>query len=135
MKRYVLERVYLKNGTLGIFDRNGLNIKTLELPDLSNYQNISCIPEGVYKVKKGVNTKGKNVFHVFNVPNRSGIQIHVANYTNQIKGCIAVGLKNGVKSNKCFTSDSAKAFNLMHSQLPDSFELEIKKKEAFTLLY
>lgn len=67
--------------------------KTLELPNKDNKSKVSCIPQGIYEVKK---TKGSpNIkythFDILNVPNRTGIKIHKGNYYSQIMGCILVG--------------------------------------------
>lgn len=49
------------------------------------------IPCGTYRVIE--DKKGKNgiSLSVLNVPNRSAIEIHCANYYNQLRGCIALG--------------------------------------------
>jgi len=64
---------------------------TLELPDLNNQSNISCIPDGQYKVKKYDSPSKGNVILLENVPNRTYIEIHAGNFTRQILGCILVG--------------------------------------------
>lgn len=69
--------------------------KTIELPWKQNQHNISCIPVGTYQVKYSFSPGLlKSTYEVLNVPNRSGIRIHVANYFSDLKGCI--GLGNGV---------------------------------------
>lgn len=86
-----------ENQTLGIltlWDDNDFpyyECRTLELPDKDNQKRISCIPEGVYTVKKRFSEKYKNHFHIQDVPNRDWILIHPANYVRQLLGCIAVG--------------------------------------------
>jgi len=91
--------------------------KTLELADKDNAPMISCIPAGEYECKytrspafsrrsykrwlkknPGKNRNDcpddvKNVYtyEIFDVPNRSGIRIHSANYTRQLRGCLALG--------------------------------------------
>jgi len=65
--------------------------KTLELPWLDNKVRESCIPEGIYKVKKRYSKKFKQHFHITNVPNRTYILIHAGNYHNQILGCVLCG--------------------------------------------
>ena len=81
-------------GQLLVFD--GLDkifeCKTLELSWKDNKSQISCIPTGVYHVKKTYsNTFQKELFQVMNVPGRDGIRIHAGNYVSQIKGCILPG--------------------------------------------
>lgn len=66
--------------------------KTVERPWLNNANNISCIPTGTYQVKWTLSPKFmKYTYQVMNVPNRSGIRIHSANYYSQLQGCIALG--------------------------------------------
>lgn len=66
--------------------------KTLELPDLNNLPNISCIPKGTYTCKYTFSKKFlRFTYEVLNVPKRSGIRIHSANFYYQIQGCIVLG--------------------------------------------
>ena len=64
---------------------------TLELPWLDNKARISCIPKNIYNVEKRTSTKYKEHFHILDVPNRSYILIHNANYVTQTLGCVLVG--------------------------------------------
>lgn len=66
--------------------------KTLELADKNNARDISCIPKGTYEVKWLFWwSKLKYAYEVQNVPNRSGIKFHSANYYFDLKGCIGLG--------------------------------------------
>lgn len=81
-------------GQLFVFDKNGNELFrcfTLELPWKENQRQISCIPEGRYKVVPRFSQKYKNHLHILDVPNRTWILIHEANYVHQLLGCIAVG--------------------------------------------
>ena len=64
---------------------------TLELPWRDNKKNISCIPTGVYKVKKRYSEKHKNHLHITGVTGRSYILIHSGNYNTHTLGCVLVG--------------------------------------------
>lgn len=84
--------------TLGVLEaqKNGVKLicKTLEIAWKNNAINISCIPTGEYKVKWSFsNTFKRFTYEITNVPGRSGIRIHPANYFHQLKGCIALGDK------------------------------------------
>jgi hypothetical protein len=69
------------------------NCVTLELPYKDNKKQISCIPKGTYRSSVGVsNTKGQ-VVYVKGVTNRTGILIHIGNYSKDTLGCILVGKK------------------------------------------
>lgn len=74
--------------------------KTLELPWLNNARNISCIPEGVYKVVPRSSKKYGNHLHVTGVEGRSLILVHWGNFVGSdnprtghpdVRGCILVG--------------------------------------------
>lgn len=103
---------------------------TLELPDKNNQRMISCIPKGKYicvKVSATTNIPYQHI-SISNVPMRSGVCIHKANYVNQLRGCIAVGgsevdiNKDGQKD----MTDSGKTFDNLMKILPYSFTLTIK---------
>lgn len=77
--------------TLGFFTYGSFSCVTVELPWKDNKQEISCYPAGTYQCRKIVSpTRGKCI-EVMNVPNRTNIQIHAANYARQLLGCTAVG--------------------------------------------
>jgi hypothetical protein len=90
----VTQNAYQTNGGFMIFDKQHSCVfkgKTLELPFLANQKQISSIPLGTYICEKMVHQTFGKCFQVYNVPNRSGIFIHVGNYHNQIRGCILLG--------------------------------------------
>jgi len=93
-----LQRIsYEKEGTYGVLlSESGEHFHTLELPWKDNQRNISCIPEGVYKYRiRSPEESGKFDYyhiHILDVPNRSYILIHAANYVSQLQGCIAPGV-------------------------------------------
>ena len=81
-------------GQLFVHDQNGeviFSCFTLELPWRENQSSISCIPEGTYPITHRVSKQFGNHFHILDVPNRTYILIHEANYVHQLRGCIAVG--------------------------------------------
>lgn len=104
------------------------NCYTLELPWKDNEKRVSCIPKGVYNVEKRQSTKYKHHFHILDVPNRSYILIHQANFVRQLKGCIAVGAtltdidKDGLRD----VTSSVATMNKLNKILPQTFKLEIK---------
>lgn len=146
-----LERQYKEDCTLGRFWAGDIPIYTLELPWKNNQSNISCIPEGIYPVEKTYSpaftkikrqkAKKKNpdiaeeelnqikvfLWEILDVPKRSGIRIHTANFVRQLKGCIAPGLElfdiDG--DGTIDISKSQKALDLLYTLLPDKFTLEI----------
>ena len=95
---------------------SGILIKTLELPWLNNAINKSCYPEGDYICKwleRSASGKYKRVWHVQNVPGRTGILWHAGNYLRNTNGCTLPGMSHGDRA----VWQSGKALNLMRSEL------------------
>ncbi len=92
----------LSEATMGvILTPSGSSYKTIEPPWDANKPNVSCIPDGEYVCRRDRTGRFK-FFSVTNVPERSHIEIHPANYyVNPIKGkqelhgCIALGQRIG----------------------------------------
>jgi len=101
--------------------------KTLELEEDINAVRDDCIPKGTYKVVRRFSEKYKNHFHILDVPNRSYILIHSANYSRQLLGCIAVGHAHididgdGLKD----VTSSKATMERLNEILPNEFELLI----------
>lgn len=76
-----------------LLDSNGLPLcVTLENLWLDNKPNISCIPNGEYKVKLQDSPKyGPNMWTLQHVIGRSHILIHWGNTAEDTRGCILVG--------------------------------------------
>jgi Family of unknown function (DUF5675) len=121
-------------GTLYIFDGSTVvyNCNTLELPNLGNQHDISCIPEGEYDVVKITLPEfSEPVFQVLSVPNRTGILIHRGNYATgtqiDTKGCILVG--NGFSDingdGNLDILDTVTVMTTLLNTLPDGFKLYI----------
>lgn len=101
--------------------------KTVELEVDCNAVRDDAIPFGTYKVKKRKSAKYGWHFHIQDVPNRSLILIHNANYSYQLLGCIAVGKKHIDINNdglKDVTSSKATMKKLLEL-LPNEFTLKI----------
>jgi hypothetical protein len=94
-----LIRKYHPQGTNGTIAYNGQTIcATIELPWKNNSARISCIPEGRYSLIKRYSPHFRSHFMLQDVPGRSYILIHPANYALvELKGCIApVSLITGI---------------------------------------
>jgi hypothetical protein len=134
--KVIISRQYNKNEVqASLFVFSGMEIKyrakTIELPDLGNQHNISCIPEGKYDCMKIVHPKLGNVFSVLTVPDRTGIMIHQGNYVNgphqNSTGCILPGeffedLDGNGTIDVC---NSKKVMDCLNEILPDLFQLII----------
>ena len=69
---------------------------TLENPWLNNQRNISCIPEGQYKVRLRTARESatKDYLHLLvqDVPDRSLVLFHTGNTAKDTRGCVLVGI-------------------------------------------
>ncbi len=66
---------------------------TIERPDLGNAPQVSCIPEGGYDLTLYYSNHNKRWVPLLqDVPDRSAIEIHPANYASELLGCIAPGV-------------------------------------------
>jgi len=91
MKHLTTVRSYLPIATIGYVDLPSKRLQSLERPWLNNKVSVSCIPEGTYLVKR--DRTGKHQYYAIqNVPNRTFIEQHAANYVSQLEGCQALGL-------------------------------------------
>ena len=84
--------------TFGQFIRDDgqVQCQTIELPWKDNAHSISCIPAGSYLCKRRWSPKhGAEVFGIEGVPDRSDIEIHVANDVRDLLGCVGVGTERG----------------------------------------
>lgn len=125
MKRKLVLNRLIENerqilGELKAYNESGVLLgvfKTLELPWLGNRRKVSCIPLGVYDIKRGISGKNGNVYNVLGVPDRIGIQIHVGNFYTQIEGCILVGHlhKDINKDGLLDVTDSRRAMNELYN--------------------
>jgi len=131
MKELDLIRVaYAPFGTFGKFVCNSNLLYTVERPWLANQHNVSCIPEGDYLCKPKFFTHGGGypAVEVLDVPNRSDILFHIANWPENVKGCIGVGNELGVLANKWAVLDSSQAFKaFMDFYGKEPFRLRIRQ--------
>lgn len=84
--------------TLGTLYAKGQVFKTLEPPWKENRSNISCIPPNLYNsvyLHQSASGKYKKVYHVRDVPKRSGILIHNGNLVKHTLGCVLIGYRLG----------------------------------------
>jgi hypothetical protein len=94
-------------GTFGVLTFDGSSLHTTELPWRDNAAGASCIPPGTYRCEIVQSPKFGRVYGLRDVPGRSNILIHAANYGGdkakglrcELLGCIApamtVGKLNG----------------------------------------
>lgn len=103
---------------------------TLELPWFDNKPFKSCIPEGKYSLiyRKSTSFHVKEGYLLENVPGRSGILVHTANSAEELKGCIAVGVKSSF-----LLYNSKDTLSKLISIIGQSDELNIIKMDSICL--
>lgn len=126
-------------GTFGVLTFGQDVVHTLELPWRENKQQKSCIPVGKYQCAIVKSPRFGRVYGVQNVPNRSNVLIHSANFagdvdkgwTTQLHGCIATALRVGQMRNNAGVMQAAGLVSrpalarLMEWADGQPFELEI----------
>ena len=68
---------------------------SLERPWLNNQDDISCIPTGTYIAQIYDSPTKGNVYLLQNVPGRSWVEIHAANWVHELLGCISLSMSRG----------------------------------------
>ena len=114
----LIRDTFTKESTIGKLFINGESFcDTLENPYINNERNISCIPEGQYKVRLRLPRESatRDYLHLLvqDVPNRKWILVHIGNYPSQTQGCILVG--NGRKQDT--VSNSVLAMDLLIKEI------------------
>ncbi len=98
--KIIITRKYAEEGTSGILQfPDGKGLFTLENPWLDNQRSISCIPEGIYEMKKRESAMVKRTsgdkytegWEITNVEGRTFIMVHPGNYVKNTDGCLLVG--------------------------------------------
>lgn len=127
-------------GALQIIGMTHMPIYTLEEPWRDNLENVSCIPAGHYSVRPhgwDQNTKCHKVkcWELNHVTGRTGVLIHEGNTTNDILGCILVGLKRGTLGKLPAVLQSGPALTFLRKTIgAQPFQLTIvappQKKES-----
>ena len=93
----IIRDTFTESSTIGELFLNGERMcDTLENPYINNERNISCIPEGEYKVRLRLarESASRDYLHLLvqDVPNRDWILFHRGNSAKDTSGCILVGL-------------------------------------------
>ena len=105
---------------------------TLELPWKDNQRNISCIPEGIYSIRKRYSPKYKNHLHVLGVEGRKWILIHHGNFYSDIRGCILVGDSHTDIDGDGYrdVTNSVNTMKKIMDIVPDELKLQISSLET-----
>ena len=129
-----LKRYYTPHGTWGeLIGPHGFHCVTLENPWISNQRSVSCIPEGVYKMRlrqspmvhrtsKGLYSDG---WEICDVPGRDFIMVHPGNYVRNTDGCLLVGREMVVSGGLLMVTDSQATFQQFMDALDGPVEHDI----------
>lgn len=101
MKTIIVDRYWgdtnQSSGACMILNEEGIPEFTslsLERGWVDNKRNVSCLPEGQYRVMYEWSEKFQRMlWEIKDTPGRSECKFHGANYWKQLNGCIALGLK------------------------------------------
>ena len=114
----IIRDTFTEESTVGELFLNGeLMCDTLENPWKDNQRNISCIPEGEYKVRIRLARESatRDYLHLLvqDVPNRDWILFHRGNSAKDTSGCILVGLG----SQQDYVQNSRLAMDLLMKEI------------------
>ena len=91
----------------------------------------SCITAGTYECVWQESPKYGWCYEVTNVPERSRILIHPANWEHQLLGCIALGKGRGVLNGKPAITQSRDAIKEFHNHMKEQpFTLQVSWVES-----
>jgi hypothetical protein len=130
----LLERAYTDMGTFGVWTMpSGFQCYTVERPWAGNKPFKSCIPEGVYTMKKRPSpvvertSRGRysEGWEVTNVPERSYIMVHPGNTAADLEGCVAPGEALGYIEGKWAVTNSQAVFRRLMTELSTRSEWTI----------
>lgn len=129
MTRLFLRRFQQNDrGTFGgLFDDEHLYNRimyTCERPDNGN-EPMGCIPEGIYTVRPYNSPTKGHVFLLFDVPDRSMIEIHKGNTIKDTEGCILPGMAMGMIGDLTAVTKSGEAMALLLTRFQAGFDLVI----------
>lgn len=106
-------------GTTGTLLVNGaVFCRTLERPAPQFVDEFPCIPAGTYKVLLQHSEHfGRIMPFLQDVPGRTAIEIHWANFIRELEGCIAVGTTISREAFGLMLENSHSIFNQLYQQL------------------
>jgi hypothetical protein len=84
------------DGVFGLLTVGHAQLQTVEDDWKDNEPGESCIPAGLYPLRRTIYHKGGyETFEIAGVLGRQRILIHRANTEEDVKGCVGVGLRRG----------------------------------------
>lgn len=135
-KVIIFRNEHTDEGTFGtLLTDTGFSCRTLELPWRENAPSISCIPKGKYLCKFKKSPTFGLCYHLQNVPGRTAILIHPANFGgdtskgfhSELKGCISLGRETGhIQNQKALLYSRSTLEFFVHEMNEEDFELTIQ---------
>lgn len=133
---------YWRTGTYGVLRVGDLTLYTAEQPWNANTPFKSCIPDGMYRAEPFESPSrgpvwiltGQGVVkheHEAGEHDRFLVQIHVANWPDQLQGCIAPGLS---RDHMPYGRDGLSAIGVKHSAEAMARLAEAVPADGFDLL-
>lgn len=101
MKIRVPRKWFTNRSTIGTATIDGDDFNFFTIEDVARAAGVkipkeTAIPAGVYPVVMDWSDRHKSIQpHIMNVPGFTGIRFDVANFAEQVEGCIAVGAGKG----------------------------------------
>jgi hypothetical protein len=104
---YITRKPSTDQGTPGYFSFGSRVLRCIELPWRDNAPGRSCIPPGTYRAELYASPKHGTVYMLQDVPGRSDVEIHAANFAGdsdldwkcELLGCIAPAESIGTMEN------------------------------------
>ena len=124
-------------GTFGRMVSSNFECFTAEPPWRDNKSNISCIPDGIYKVIPRYSPRFGWTYYVKGIPKRNCVLLHSGNFAGDVSkgfiththGCILQGTYLGIlKGQKAILASSVKVKEFWCLMNREEFELEIMWK-------
>ena len=93
----------------------------LELPWRDNKEDVSCIPLGEYALEITPSPKffGRLVVEIMDVPDRTGVRMHPANWVEQLLGCIAPATELSIRGQKLMANASTPVYANIYKQVTE----------------
>ena len=123
--------LFVMDGVDKLFECRTIELPAIVIPLKPNARNVTCIPEGEYKVEKYYSPTKGECFLVKDVPGRSMIEIHKGNFASGKKvdteGCILPGmlLADINDDGNMDVAQSDKAMRQLLNILPTHFKLHV----------
>jgi hypothetical protein len=130
---YIRRFHYSATETIGTLYYPELQLYTVEPPWRNNEPRVSCIPCGTYYAEPAQFYRGGYAtWQLKGVPGRTLIKLHIANFGDELMGCIAPGTELLLLNKKLGVANSRTAFYEMRRMLPTDGQIMVDIGNAWT---